>query len=239
MIEFGKTLREAREAKGLSISDIAKTTHMMARQIDALEHEDFSSFAAPIYGRGFVKLYCEAVGLDPKLMVAEFMDIFTGNREPTVRVREEPPPAEPFCADEAQPQVAVAPARPQPVIVQPTFDNPNPPEPAHAPPSPERGPSRYAAPTPLDESPQAGGAPFFWVWRPLVLLLLALSALGLAFIGVRALYRATRAPAPAIQGDATMAAPGKTAEKPKQAANSKPSNVPPRGKMTVDPLYID
>ena len=50
MIEFGKTLREAREAKGLGIDDIAKATHMMARQIDALEHpsmaEDSSSFIA-------------------------------------------------------------------------------------------------------------------------------------------------------------------------------------------------
>ena len=57
MIEFGKTLRQAREAKGLTVDDIAKATHMMARQIEALENEDFSGFAAPIYGRGFVKLY--------------------------------------------------------------------------------------------------------------------------------------------------------------------------------------
>ena len=231
MIEFGKTLREAREAKGLGIDDIAKATHMMARQIDALEHEDFSSFAAPIYGRGFVKLYCEAVGLDPKIMVAEFMDIFNGNREPTIRVRVETP-AEPVRADEAQAPTAAEPARQQSVVVQPTFDNPDPPEPA-------RTPSRYAAPSPLDESPLDGCASFFWIWRPLVLLLLALSVLSLVFIGVRALYRATRTSAPAARESATATTAEESSGKPKPANGPKHSNVPPRGKITVDPLYID
>lgn len=238
MIEFGKTLREAREAKGLGIDDIAKTTHMMARQIDALEHEDFSSFAAPIYGRGFVKLYCEAVGLDPKIMVAEFMDIFTGNREPTIRVREETP-AEPSRTDEAQAQTAPEPDRQQPVVVQPTFDNPDPPKPVRAPSPPERAPSRYAAPSPLDESPLAGGSSFFWIWRPLVLLLLTLSVLGLVFIGVRALYRTTRTSIPVDRESATVTTTEKTSEKQKPTDGSKASNMSPRGKITVDPLYID
>ena len=42
MIEFGKTLREAREAKGLSISQVAETTRIMHSIIDGLENENFS-----------------------------------------------------------------------------------------------------------------------------------------------------------------------------------------------------
>ncbi|MCR5414237.1 MAG: helix-turn-helix domain-containing protein [Kiritimatiellae bacterium] len=87
MIEFGETLRKAREAKGFTAAQLAQKTHMMGQQIEALENEDFSRIAAPIYGRGFVKLYCEAVGLDSRTMVAEFMDIYSGNREPTIRMR--------------------------------------------------------------------------------------------------------------------------------------------------------
>lgn len=90
MIEFGKTLKDAREAKGYSISQIADMTRMMSSIVEGLENEDFSRIAAPIYGRGFVKLYCEAVGLDPKPLVAEFMEIFNGNREPSIRERQTP-----------------------------------------------------------------------------------------------------------------------------------------------------
>lgn len=90
MIEFGKTLKDAREAKGYTISQIADMTRMMSSIVEGLENEDFSRIAAPIYGRGFVKLYCEAVGLDPKPLVAEFMEIFNGNREPSIRERQTP-----------------------------------------------------------------------------------------------------------------------------------------------------
>lgn len=96
MIEFGETLRKAREEKGLTVSEVAQKTHMLVQQVEALEKEDFSKIAAPIYGRGFVKLYCEAVGIeDPKPLIDEFMDIFTGNRPPTIRMRKSvSPPAE-------------------------------------------------------------------------------------------------------------------------------------------------
>ena len=92
MIEFGKTLREAREAKGLSISQVADMTRIMHSIVEGLEKENFSGIPAPIYGRGFVKLYCEAVGLDPKVMVAEFMEIYTGNRDVAIKERPRTPP---------------------------------------------------------------------------------------------------------------------------------------------------
>ena len=87
MIEFGRTLREAREAKGLSISQVAETTRIMHSIVDGLENENFSGIPAPIYGRGFVKLYCETVGLDPKPMIAEFMEGTAGRRNKRRRAR--------------------------------------------------------------------------------------------------------------------------------------------------------
>lgn len=98
MIDFGGTLVRAREAKGLTIAQISEMTHMMPQQIEDLENENFSRIAAPIYGRGFVKLYCDAVDIDPKPLVAEFMDIYNGNRKPMIRMKKsaakpvEPPP---------------------------------------------------------------------------------------------------------------------------------------------------
>ena len=99
MIEFGKTLRTAREAKGLTIADIANRTHLMSAMVSDLENENFSRLPAPIYGRGFIKLYCGVVGLDPKPLIDEFMEIHSGNRQPAIRERtvttEEPPAPEP------------------------------------------------------------------------------------------------------------------------------------------------
>ena len=99
MIEFGKTLRTAREAKGLTIADIANRTHLMSAMVSDLENENFSRLPAPIYGRGFIKLYCGVVGLDPKPLIDEFMEIQSGNRQPAIRERtvttEEPSAPEP------------------------------------------------------------------------------------------------------------------------------------------------
>lgn len=132
MIPFGKTLRDAREAKGISISQIAETTHMLSSIVQDLENEDFTRIVAPIYGRGFVKLYCEVVGLDPKPLIAEFMEIYNGNRVPSIRERapaapaehapvpksipEPPPIANPIPAPKPV-DVPVAPPTPAPTVI--------------------------------------------------------------------------------------------------------------------------
>ena len=96
MIEFGKTLRAAREAKGLSVAQLAEMTHMTPARVEELEAENFASIPAAIYGRGFVRLYCSAVGLDPKPLSDEFTEIFNGNRDP--EIRERAPEPEPIHA---------------------------------------------------------------------------------------------------------------------------------------------
>ena len=128
MIPFGETLRLAREEKGLSTKDIAEATNLLVQHIESLEREDFSRIAAPIYGRGFVKLYCEAVGLDPKPLIEAFMDIYSGNRAPTIKTKE------PVRIAKKTPS-APTPPPPPPVTPQTT---PLPPQPEEAtPPAPQ------------------------------------------------------------------------------------------------------
>ena len=99
MIEFGKSLRLAREAKGYTVAQLADITRMAPKTVQELESENFSHIAAPIYGRGFVKLYCEAVGLEAKPFVNEFMDIYNGVHDVSIKERDvrpaEPPPEPP------------------------------------------------------------------------------------------------------------------------------------------------
>ena len=116
MIEFGKTLREAREAKGLSIAQLADLTRMPPSRIEQLEKEDFSKIPAAIYGRGFVRLYCEAVGLDPKPLSDEFTEIFNGNRDLEIKERAVEAPEPPAAKEDSRPSTLDSGAADAPVV---------------------------------------------------------------------------------------------------------------------------
>jgi transcriptional regulator with XRE-family HTH domain len=111
MIEFGKELKAAREAKGLTCSQVAEKTHLMTQVVEGLEAEDFKKIVAPIYGRGFVKLYCEAVGLDAKPYIDEFMRLYSLGKTPQERA--------PFTNVEIPPRVEEPIPAPQPTVPEP------------------------------------------------------------------------------------------------------------------------
>ena len=90
-MSLGETLRQAREEKGQSVSQVAEATRMMVQIVEDLEREDFRRIAAPIYGRGFIKLYAEHLGLDAEPLIRDFMEIYTGSRPPQVVRRTDAP----------------------------------------------------------------------------------------------------------------------------------------------------
>ena len=67
---LGETLRGAREAKGLELSDIAKTTHVRSEYLKALEEGRFEDLPENIYTKNYLKLYAKEVGLEPARMLA-------------------------------------------------------------------------------------------------------------------------------------------------------------------------
>ena len=67
---LGESLRGAREAKGLEISDIAKTTHVRSEYLKALEEGRFEDLPENIYTKNYLKLYAKEVGLEPARMLA-------------------------------------------------------------------------------------------------------------------------------------------------------------------------
>ncbi len=170
MSSLGQTLRKAREAKGLTQSKVADETRILVQIIDDIENEDFHRIAAPIYGRGFVRLFAECVGLDPQPLIREFMDIYAGRRAPTVHVREVPvPPAQkptpepipepPTPLPEPEPEPEPEPSTEIPPPVTPfTAPAPEPePEPTAEPmpePSPAPLPPVEPVPQSVEEQPQ-------------------------------------------------------------------------------------
>jgi transcriptional regulator with XRE-family HTH domain len=97
---FGEILKEAREAKGLSTSQVASRTHILIKTIEALEEENFSKIPAPIYGRGFVRLYCDCVGIDSKPLIEEYMLIHSGAKTPLYKRQKKAPQEESLYTSE-------------------------------------------------------------------------------------------------------------------------------------------
>ena len=242
MIEFGKTLRTAREAKGLTPGQIAERTHMMIQVVEGLENEDFSKIVAPIYGRGFVKLYCEVVGLEPKPLVDAFMEIYSGRGTsaaksapaPAAAPAPKPAPVVETTPEPAKPVAPEPPTRVQSII---DFDAPakpvEPAKPAAA--EPAQTVSRYAAPMPADD----GFSMPVINWRMVALAAAAIAIVVLAILGVRALYRVTMT-APEDEAETTEVTAPTPAPTPTPTETQTPAKVAvDRKPLPLKPFYID
>lgn len=140
-MSIGSDLHEARERKGLTMSDIAAATHTKVQVIEAIERDDFSSFAAPVYGKGFIRLYAQTVGLDPQPLLDQYGARTSGKRpslmtdEARARARAAtPPPAAPPAAE--GPQAADRPSSDRYDLFNATEERA---APLPAPPAPARG----------------------------------------------------------------------------------------------------
>ena len=87
----GAALRLAREKRRLTQAEIAEATRMKIHVVQALENDDYSVVAAPLYGKGFIKLYAEYVGLDPTPLVRHYLSNYARTVRPTLKT-ELPPP---------------------------------------------------------------------------------------------------------------------------------------------------
>lgn len=67
----GATLRAAREARGLSIEEVAQQLRLMNRQVTAMEQEDYASLGQPVFARGFVRNYARLLRLDEAVILRE------------------------------------------------------------------------------------------------------------------------------------------------------------------------
>lgn len=69
---LGEKLCNARLARKESTSAVAAATRMKVQVVEAIEREDFRRIAAPIYAKGFIRLYAVHVGLDPQPLLEEY-----------------------------------------------------------------------------------------------------------------------------------------------------------------------
>lgn len=89
----GKILREAREAAGYSLDEMARRTRLQPRVIEAVEADAYEHLAGTGFVKGYIRLMAREVQLDPAVPLAEF-DLQFSAIEPTISDFESSPPAE-------------------------------------------------------------------------------------------------------------------------------------------------
>lgn len=77
---LGERLRRAREAKGMSLDDVAGRTRIPIRHLQHIEIEEWDALPAATYAVGFARNYADAVGLDGAAIAAELRERIGGPR---------------------------------------------------------------------------------------------------------------------------------------------------------------
>ncbi|MEI6634633.1 MAG: helix-turn-helix domain-containing protein [Chlamydiota bacterium] len=72
MTSLGDYLRAAREERKIPIAQVARDTRVSERYLVAIEANELSRLPAVAYAKGFIKLYAEYLGLDPKPLLDQF-----------------------------------------------------------------------------------------------------------------------------------------------------------------------
>lgn len=73
----GQQLRQAREAQGLAIAQVAAELHLGENQIDALESERFEQMGAPVFVRGHLRNYASLLKLDSEQLLGHMQPLGT------------------------------------------------------------------------------------------------------------------------------------------------------------------
>lgn len=83
MESIGARYNQTREARGYTLEQVARDTHIAKRFLEALEQEDFAIFPGEPYLLGFMRTYANYLGLDPEETVALYHNL---------KLQEQPPP---------------------------------------------------------------------------------------------------------------------------------------------------
>lgn len=69
---LGEKLRQAREERGISISEVAEQTRISPHYLDLIENDDYRTLPGGIFNKGFVKSYAKFVGIDEQEALQDY-----------------------------------------------------------------------------------------------------------------------------------------------------------------------
>src|SRR5260221_5030755 len=77
---LGNELRDAREARDLSLEKVEQQTRIRVRYLEALERGDYAAFQSPVQASGFLRNYARFLSLDADELVERYNAVKSGRR---------------------------------------------------------------------------------------------------------------------------------------------------------------
>lgn len=74
-LTLGEKLRQAREERGITLSEVADQTRISGLYIEAIENDDYRSLPGGIFNKGFVKSFAKYVGLDEQEALQDYASL--------------------------------------------------------------------------------------------------------------------------------------------------------------------
>ncbi|MFA6216360.1 MAG: RodZ domain-containing protein [Candidatus Omnitrophota bacterium] len=88
MESAGKRLKELRLKKGLSLEDVHRKTKIQLNLLKSIEEDNLVNLS-PIYIKGFLKIYCQCLEVDPKDYIADYKEPQIANIVPQRKEKKE------------------------------------------------------------------------------------------------------------------------------------------------------
>lgn len=99
MGSLGTILRREREARGITLEEIAAKTKIGIRLLRAIEGEQFDKLPGGLFNKSFVRQYARIVGVDEEVAMREYLQAFGARREAVPAVRSRPPEPRVFATE--------------------------------------------------------------------------------------------------------------------------------------------
>ena len=81
---LGEKLRQAREERGISLSEVAEQTRISPLYLEAIDHDDYKTLPGGIFNKGFVRSYAKYVGVDEQEALQDYSRLIAEHEEKEV-----------------------------------------------------------------------------------------------------------------------------------------------------------
>lgn len=78
---LGEKLRQAREERGISISEVAEQTRISPQYLEAIDADNYKTLPGGIFNKGFLRSYAKYVGVDEQEALQEYSRLVAANEE--------------------------------------------------------------------------------------------------------------------------------------------------------------
>jgi len=81
-LSLGEKLRQAREERGISISEVAEQTRISPLYLKSIEKDDYKPLPGGIFNKGFVRSYARYIGFDEEEALADYAQLIADSETP-------------------------------------------------------------------------------------------------------------------------------------------------------------